>query len=208
MHWVKVGCCGFPRGMKDYFSQFRLVEVQQTFYKMPKLETAQRWRQQAPPDFEFTLKAWQLITHTPSSPTYRKAGIKIPSGAEEHYGFFRPSHEVKEAWEQTQQFAQALGARVIVFQCPPSFRETPENIDNIRRFFRSVKSTGFSFVWEPRGDWSDQTVKELCCELGLIHCVDPTVSVSLYGELGYFPCTADLVTNIAFLKRNWSRLRA
>jgi len=29
--------------MKDYFSQFRLVEVQQTFYKMPKLETALRW---------------------------------------------------------------------------------------------------------------------------------------------------------------------
>jgi len=60
---VKVGCCGFPRGMKDYFSQFKLVEVQQTFYKMPKLDTALRWRQQAPPDFEFSLKSWQLITH-------------------------------------------------------------------------------------------------------------------------------------------------
>jgi len=34
---VKVGCCGFPRGMKRYFSQFRLVEVQQTFYKPPKI---------------------------------------------------------------------------------------------------------------------------------------------------------------------------
>ena len=68
---VKVGCCGFPRGMKDYFSHFRLVEVQQTLYKMPKLETALRWRQQAPSDFEFTLKAWQLITHPATSPTYR-----------------------------------------------------------------------------------------------------------------------------------------
>jgi len=27
LHRVKVGCCGFARGMKDYFSQFRLVEV-------------------------------------------------------------------------------------------------------------------------------------------------------------------------------------
>jgi hypothetical protein len=37
---VKLGCCGFPGGRKGYFSQFHLVEVQQTFYKMPRLETA------------------------------------------------------------------------------------------------------------------------------------------------------------------------
>ena len=116
---VKVGCCGFSRGMKDYFSQFKLVEVQQTFYKMPKLDTAMKWRREAPADFEFTLKAWQLITHPSTSPTYRKAGIKVPSGAEGHYGFFKPSDEVHEAWEETMRFAQALEAKVIVFQCPP-----------------------------------------------------------------------------------------
>ena len=103
---VKVGCCGFPGGRKGYFSQFKLVEVQQTFYKMPKLETAQRWRQESPADFEFTLKAWQLITHPPASPTYRKAGLKVPSSAEEHYGFFRPSDEVHQAWEETRRFAR------------------------------------------------------------------------------------------------------
>jgi len=32
LHRVKVGCCGFPVGRQDYFSQFRVVEVQQTFY--------------------------------------------------------------------------------------------------------------------------------------------------------------------------------
>jgi len=55
---VKVGCCGFSGGMRNYFGHFRLVEVQQTFYKLPKLETALKWRSQAPADFEFTLKAW------------------------------------------------------------------------------------------------------------------------------------------------------
>jgi len=39
---VKVGCCGFAVARKDYFSQFKLVEVQQTFYKMSRLETAYR----------------------------------------------------------------------------------------------------------------------------------------------------------------------
>jgi len=183
---VKVGCCGFSRGMKDYFSQFRLVEVQQTFYKMPKLETALRWRREAPSDFEFTIKAWQLITHPPPSPTYRKAGIKVPPGAEGHYGFFSPTEEVLEAWKETMRFAQALEAKVVVFQCPPSFKETPENIDNMRRFFKLVKDSGFLFAWEPRGEWSEQVVKALCSELGLIHCVDPMERESLYGKPHYF----------------------
>jgi uncharacterized protein YecE (DUF72 family) len=111
---VKVGCCGFLGGRKGCFSQFQLVEVQQTFYQMPRLETAQRWRQEAPADFEFTLKAWQLITHPPASQTYRKAGIKVPSGAEGHYGFFRPSDEVYQAWEAMKKFAQALEAKAIL----------------------------------------------------------------------------------------------
>jgi len=76
--------------MKGYFGRFGLVEVQQTFYKMPKLETAARWRQQAPSDFEFTLKAWQLITHPSVSPTYRRAGIEIPSDLKDRYGFLDP----------------------------------------------------------------------------------------------------------------------
>ena len=186
LHRVKVGCCGFSSGMKNYFSQFRLVEVQQTFYKMPRLETALRWRQEAPADFEFTLKAWQLITHPPTSPTYRKEGIKVPLGTEEHYGFFRPGDEVYKAWEETSRFAQALEAKFIVFQCPPSFRDTPENVDNMRRFFKSVKDLGFFLAWEPRGEWRDQTIKALCLELGLVHCVDPMERKSLYGELQYF----------------------
>jgi uncharacterized protein YecE (DUF72 family) len=183
---VKVGCCGFSRGRKDYFSQFRLVEVQQTFYKMPRLQTALRWRSEAPADFEFTLKAWQLITHSPTSPTYRRAGLKIPPGAEEHYGFFRPSDEVYQAWEETNGFARALEAKIIVFQCPPSFKESPENIANMRSFFKSVRDSGFLFAWEPRGGWNKATIRALCSELGIIHCVDPMVNEPLYGKLQYF----------------------
>ena len=38
---LKVGCCGFPGGMKSYFEEFKLVEVQTTFYNLPKVETVQ-----------------------------------------------------------------------------------------------------------------------------------------------------------------------
>jgi hypothetical protein len=34
---VKFGGCGFPGGKSKYFQQFRLVEVQPTFYKVPSL---------------------------------------------------------------------------------------------------------------------------------------------------------------------------
>lgn len=182
---VKVGCCGFPGGKKEYFRQFRLVEVQQTFYKMPKLETAERWRREAPAGFEFTLKAWQLITHLPVSPTYRKAGISIKPGAEKNYGFFQPSDEISKAWEETRKCARALEAKIILFQCPPSFTETSDNIANMRRFFSSIKHSGHILVWEPRGQWAEPTIKALCSELDLVHCVDPMRMEPLSGELYY-----------------------
>jgi uncharacterized protein YecE (DUF72 family) len=182
---VRVGCCGFARGMKNYFERFHLVEVQQTFYKVPRLETATKWREQAPVDFEFTLKASQVITHPATSPTYRRAELKIPSGREENYGLFKPTDEVLQAWEATREFARTLRSKVIVFQCPASFRENSENIKNFRSFFKSAGG-GFLFAWEPRGEWKESTVKRLCAELGLIHCVDPFEREPLHGEVLYF----------------------
>jgi len=186
MPQVKIGCCGFPKGRKVYFSQFSLVEVQQTFYKLPALDTALRWRQEAPSNFEFSLKAWQLITHPASSPTYQKAGIKIARNMANNYGFFKPSDQVLEAWMKTRDIARALKARVIVFQCPPRFTETAENIENMRAFFNKVKREDFLFVWEPRGDWKERRIASLCHELDLVHCVDPIVATPASGKIKYF----------------------
>ena len=70
---IRVGCCGFPRARSEYYKAFQLVEVQQTFYHPPALKTVEKWRSDAPGDFEFTLKAWQLITHEFKSPNYRRS---------------------------------------------------------------------------------------------------------------------------------------
>jgi uncharacterized protein YecE (DUF72 family) len=182
---LKVGCCGFPKGMERYFREFDLVEVQQTFYKLPQVETVQRWREKAPSNFEFAIKAWQLITHPPSSPTYRKAGLNIPPDKINHYGFFKPTDEVWEAWRSTAQIAEALGCRVVVFQCPASFSESPENIHNLKNFFHNIKRE-FLMAWEPRGEWKEETVRRLCQEMELIHCVDPFLQPALHGEVRYY----------------------
>ena len=184
---VKIGCCGFAKGRRDYFARFRLVEIQQTFYKPPQLKTALHWREEAPQDFEFTIKAWQLITHHSQSPTYRKAGLKIPPEKEDCYGFFRPTAEVSSAWQTTKEVATALKARVIVFQCPARFVENAENIQNLRNFFQNLERENFLFVWEPRGDWSEKVIRSLCEELDLIHCVDPFEGKpALHGQPRYF----------------------
>lgn len=185
MERVKIGCCGFPKGMKHYFSRFRLVEVQRTFYQPPRLGTALRWREEAPPGFEFTVKAWQVITHPASSPTYRRARLTIPEGKEGNYGFFRPTEEVMAAWHRTEEVAELLQARVIVFQCPPSFGEEERNVANMRRFFTAI-GRKFLFVWEPRGEWSQRGVEALCEELDMVHCVDPMEKEPLYGRSRYF----------------------
>ncbi|MEM0022835.1 MAG: DUF72 domain-containing protein, partial [Archaeoglobaceae archaeon] len=100
---MKIGCCGFPIAMEKYFEKFEVVEVQKTFYKPPSIDTAKKWRELAPQSFEFTVKAWQIITHPPSSPTYRKAKLSV-----EDAGFFKPIKTVFDAWEITRQIAKAL----------------------------------------------------------------------------------------------------
>jgi uncharacterized protein YecE (DUF72 family) len=60
---VRVGCCGFPGGLARYGQTFSVAEVQQTFYQPPPLKTLEKWRTLVPGGFEFTLKAWQLMTH-------------------------------------------------------------------------------------------------------------------------------------------------
>ncbi|MCL0091526.1 DUF72 domain-containing protein [Dehalococcoidales bacterium] len=186
MERVKVGCCGFPRGMKHYFSRFKLVEVQQTFYQLPRIETAMKWRQIAPDDFEFTIKAWQLITHPPSSPTYSKLAWQIPPGKEKDYGYFKPTGEVNKAWHQTKEIARVVNAKIIVFQCPASFVASRENIDNMKKFFQSLARDDFLFAWEPRRQWDKQIITSLCHQLELIHCVDPLEQAPLYGTTNYF----------------------
>ncbi|MGQ9584974.1 MAG: DUF72 domain-containing protein [Anaerolineae bacterium] len=183
---VRVGCCGFPRSRATYFARFRLVEIQQTFYQLPRLETALRWRAEAPPGFEFCLKAWQCITHPAGSPTYRRLRQALAPEARQQVGFFRPTAEVEAAWQRTREVAEALQASVIVFQCPPRFHPTPEHVANLRRFFERVDRGPFRLAWEPRGPWPLDLVGSLCRDLQLTHVVDPFLSPPIAQEMAYF----------------------
>jgi uncharacterized protein YecE (DUF72 family) len=183
---IRIGCCGFSEAHTKYFENFDLVEIQNTFYQPPKFTVAQKWRNSAPDNFEFTMKAWQLITHKPSSPTYKRLKDAIPAQKKLKYGFFKPTKEVFQAWEVTKEFAFYLNAKIILFQCPSSFRLTTENIRDMKRFFNSIDRGSFTLVWEPRGIWNLDQIKAICDELSLIHCVDPFQTESVSESLKYY----------------------
>ncbi|HET8577710.1 MAG TPA: DUF72 domain-containing protein [Methylomirabilota bacterium] len=183
---IKVGCCGWPVARARYFATFDLVEIQDTFYNLPRPATVEKWRATAPAGFEFVLKSPQLITHEPSSPTYRRLRAPLPLAARERYGGFKATREIRAAWEQTRALALLLGARVVLFQCPASFTPTRPHISRLTRFFEEVERDDLRFVWEPRGDWPDPTVRTLCKRLSLIHGVDPFQRRPVWGAPAYF----------------------
>jgi len=174
---IKAGCCGFSvkGGVKAYYKLFDVVELQSTFYKLPKIDTAQKWRREAPQGFEFVVKAWQAMTHPPSSPTWRRAGV-IPNEREaSRYGHLKTTAENLDAWKRTVQICKQLDSKVCLVQCPPSFAHNKENVANMRKFFGRIPREGLSIAWEPRHRrWHDnpKIVKELCAELQLVHVVD------------------------------------
>lgn len=177
---TRLGLCGFTIAAAAYYRRFRVVEVQQTFYDPPPLATLHRWRAEAPPDFEFTLKAWQVITHAGTSRTYRRLRSDFPDHARAEAGGFRLNDTVHAAWLATLDCVEALHASAVLFQCPASFRPTPDNVRAMRDFFAHIERPhGVRLLWEPRGPWPDDVSRDLCTDLGLVHAVDPFVRPSL-----------------------------
>ena len=59
----------YPEGLPEkqmlrfYGERFRAVEINNTFYRMPKASVLESWAAEVPADFKFVLKASQRITH-------------------------------------------------------------------------------------------------------------------------------------------------
>jgi uncharacterized protein YecE (DUF72 family) len=183
---LQIGTCGFAQPKGQYAQHFSCVEVQQTFYQPPQLATLERWRKQVPPSFEFTLKAWQLITHSSQSPTYKRLTKKLTALEGREVGYFRPTELVDEAWQYTLACAQTLQATTILFQCPASFTQTDEHIEHMVRFFSRIDRQGLRLGWEPRGAWEDSVVQALCETLGLWHVVDPFMHQTMTPQHCYY----------------------
>jgi uncharacterized protein YecE (DUF72 family) len=196
-------------GAAAYFAEFGVVEVQQTFYEPPRDATLVRWRRQAPLPFEFTLKAWQLVTHEASSPTYRRLRRPLSAVERAEAGSFSPTPVVLGAWRRTLECARLLRATAILLQCPRSFRPTAENVERLRAFCGAVeRPEGVRLLWEPRGAWPAELVRSLCGELGLVHAVDPFVAETQTPDEPYFRLHGVTGAHHVYSDDELSRLRA
>lgn len=186
MSRINIGTCGFGGKKIEYSQLLSVVEIQQTFYQPPQIKTLERWRAEMPDRFEFALKAWQLITHEAKSPTFRRLKKVLSEKEREEAGYFKPTAIVREAWETTLACAEALRAKTILFQCPASFKPYTENIKNLEKFFKGINRGQMNFCWEPRGDWDDKIVRDICERLDLWHVVDPLKNRTVTPDRCYF----------------------
>ncbi|MEM0267953.1 MAG: DUF72 domain-containing protein [Candidatus Korarchaeum sp.] len=182
---IRVGCCGFQVSKRSYAEIFDLVEVQETFYKLPNLETVRRWRRVVGRDsFEFSVKAWMVFTHEPSSAIWRKTGL--PTDAD--YGSLRPTKKNLESWEKFRDVMRELNSNLVVFQSPPSFKATDENLRNSKEFFRSIGSEGIMIGWEVRDEswFKSEGFRRILEDLRITHVVDPMYESPVLGEFRYY----------------------
>jgi uncharacterized protein YecE (DUF72 family) len=101
-----------------YFSKhFKTAEINYSFYHLPRPTTYQKWYLETPANFIFSVKASRFITH-----------IKRLSG-------------IKEAGKQFLENALNLKEKLgpILFQFPPSFKATEENIKRLESFLKLIR---------------------------------------------------------------------
>jgi len=165
---IKVGCCGYPTSMKKYQENLGLVELNTTFYRYLKMSTVLRWRNKAPENFEFTVKAHQDISH--------KFKFSIEPSV--------------KAFEKMKEICKALKARILLIQTPGSFR--PDKMKDTRKFLDKINREGLVLVWETRGSsWDEPATREKLAktlqELDVPHVTDPfRVTPAYTSDVAYF----------------------
>jgi uncharacterized protein YecE (DUF72 family) len=121
---VKVGCSGwnyahwrervYPKGLaarrwlEHYATLFETVEVNSTFYRLPKRPAVEGWVRQSPPEFVFTVKASRYLTHVKRLTEMRR-GVAL-------------------FYERIEPLVEGGKLGPVLWQLPPTFRRDDERL--------------------------------------------------------------------------------
>ena len=98
--------------LRFYASQFPLVEVDSTYYGIPKPETAEAWAAQTPAGFVFDVKSFALFTNHPTRPLSLPPDIRADLPAKLPEFHLLGVYEVDDTFEApTVRDAQSLHFR-------------------------------------------------------------------------------------------------
>ena len=178
---LRVGCSGFSykdwkgtfypgelpgrRWLEYYSLVFPTVELNVTFYRLPRVETFTKWYSETPSDFSFGLKGSRLITHLKK--------IKDVEGLVEEF-FARAASGLKEKLS------------VILWQFPPSDKFDK---DRFKRFLDHLDKYPAWNAFEFRNDtWMNDDVVQMCRSHGAA-----LVMADWPSFIADLPVTADFV---------------
>ena len=136
---VRIGCSGwnyrhwreifYPKGLAAsrwfafYAEHFDTVEINNSFYMLPKAETFAKWRDQAPPGFCYAVKANRYLTQA------------------------KKLLDCEEPIERMMTAARHLGHRLgpLLYQLPPSLKIDLERLDRFLRLLPKDVTSVFEF---------------------------------------------------------------
>jgi uncharacterized protein YecE (DUF72 family) len=121
---VRIGCSGwnykhwrevfYPKGLPPrqwllhYAQFFDTVEVNSTFYRLPKRQAVENWVRESPPGFLFTIKMSRYVTH-----------IKRLTGLEQSLALF---------YSRIDPLADSPKFGPVLWQLPPTFKRDDERL--------------------------------------------------------------------------------
>jgi uncharacterized protein YecE (DUF72 family) len=126
--------------LQFYASQFRIVEVDSSYYALPNERTSRLWVERTGENFVFDVKAFRLFTQhrTPLSALPKDIRNDLPQSLKEKsnvYGRDLPSELVNELWNRFEQTLLPLDSAgklgTVLFQFPPWFYPGNEQRDHI-----------------------------------------------------------------------------
>ena len=141
--------------LRYYGERFATVEINNTFYRMPKSSVLESWREQVPESFRFVLKASQRITHQ-----------KRLKDVDEATGYLlRAASALKEQ----------LGA--LLFQLPPNLKKDAVRLADFLELLGDGTQAAFEFRHQ---SWFDDEIFDLLraksCALCIADVEDTPVS--------------------------------
>ena len=162
----------YPEKMKDaemlgfYASRFPTVEINNTFYRLPRENVLLEWAAQVPEHFTFAIKASQRITH--------HARLKPESA---------------DTVDYLIKTTAALGSRVgpILFQLPPNLKK---DLDRLRAFVERLPTDRRYTVEFRHESWFDEDVFATLKDNNVALCISeqedfktPVVATAEWGYL-------------------------
>ena len=148
--------------LRHYAGQLPAVEINNTFYRMPKASLLAQWAEQVPDGFRFVLKASQQITHR----------LRLKDAAQPVSYFF--------------DVASTLGDRLgpALFQLPPNLKKDLPRLKDFLALLPPASRCAFEFRHE---SWFDEEIFAALAERSAALCVaeDEDLATPLRATAGW-----------------------